>query len=809
MSSGPRSIDPLLLRRCLIDRLNREEFEILCSDLQGRLDGLMKGAAPRLGTDHLGGPGLQYETLVARLIEQLSRHRCFEVLRDLIADTRPDLANCLIQSGFESQPLNQPVECPYPGLLFFTEDGRFPFFGRDTEIGDGLTTLFRARFLAVIGRTGSGKSSLALAGILPKWRPAPRGNAEPVHVYVRPGAQPIAALTAARTQLEAVTAAKALLVIDQFEELLTHDRETQHACARRVEDVLADRRYSVLLTVRADFYPDLMELPLWPLVREHRLEVLPLSGDRLRAALVQPAAARGVTIDPVLVERLVKDAAAEPGSLPFVQLVMQELWDQRRDGIIPLEPYEQLGGLQAAAARCANDAYRDLEKTWARDERARGAALVRRIFVRLVDVARDGRETRRQQSISELRGDDASPMFSQVLTHFIDRRLLTSSSASGKDSDGDTERRIDLAHESLITAWSTLRDWLTEVRDVERRLRALAHRADAWHETHTNQPRRGLLDRYELAAAEQSLATGTALDLGPAETLRLFAEASRREVQRRDNEEDAARRRELELAQREADLQRQLAENRDRQLQDRMTRDLQIAAEIQQALLPKPDLDLGFVDASAASIPCRSIGGDFLDYVSDVDGGFGFTLGDVAGKGAPAALLSALMQGMFAMTELGEGPADAVTAINAALCHRGRESRFVTLMIGVLRPTGLLTYCNAGHNPPFIVGTRGIRRLDVGGPCVGLLEKAPFTQETEQLDAGDVVVIFSDGVSEGLNVSGDEFGDDRLQSLIERSHGADPRVLVERIVDAVRSFTAGAVQSDDISLMVVRYRGRQ
>jgi sigma-B regulation protein RsbU (phosphoserine phosphatase) len=97
----------------------------------------------------------------------------------------------------------------------------------------------------------------------------------------------------------------------------------------------------------------------------------------------------------------------------------------------------------------------------------------------------------------------------------------------------------------------------------------------------------------------------------------------------------------------------------------------------------------------------------------------------------------------------------------------------------------------------------------VGGPCVGLLEKAPFTQETEQLDAGDVVVIFSDGVSEGLNVSGDEFGDDRLQSLIERSHGADPRVLVERIVDAVRSFTAGAVQSDDISLMVVRYRGRQ
>jgi sigma-B regulation protein RsbU (phosphoserine phosphatase) len=396
-----------------------------------------------------------------------------------------------------------------------------------------------------------------------------------------------------------------------------------------------------------------------------------------------------------------------------------------------------------------------------------------------------------------------------VLAHFIDRRLLTSSSTSGKDSDGDPQRRIDLAHESLITAWSTLRDWLTEVRDVERRLRELAHRAVAWHETRTNQPQRGLLDRYELAAAEQSLATGTALDLGPAETLRLFVEASRREVQRRDNEAEVARRRELELAQREADLQRQLAENTDRLLQKKMTQEMEIAAQIQQELLPKPDLDLGFVDAAAASIPCRSIGGDFLDYVSDVDGGFGFTLGDVAGKGPPAALLSALMQGMFAMTELGEGPADAVTAINRALCHRRREARFVTLMIGVLRPTGLLTYCNAGHNAPFIVGRRGIRRLDVGGPCVGLLEKAPFTQETEQLEPGDVVVIFSDGVSEALNVSGDEFGDDRLQALIERSHGADPKSLVERIVDAMRSFSAGAPQSDDISMMVVRYRGPQ
>ena len=125
------------------------------------------------------------------------------------------------------------------------------------------------------------------------------------------------------------------------------------------------------------------------------------------------------------------------------------------------------------------------------------------------------------------------------------------------------------------------------------------------------------------------------------------------------------------------------------------------------------------------------------------------------------------MQGMFAaQAQYADGPASAVTHMNKALCRRGLESRFVTLMFGIMRPDGALTYCNAGHNPPFVLGKTGYARLEEGGPVVGLLEFAPYEQECVQLEAGDtIVIVFSDGVSEALNAAGEEFGDERLEEV--------------------------------------------
>jgi hypothetical protein len=136
----------------------------------------------------------------------------------------------------------------------------------------------------------------------------------------------------------------------------------------------------------------------------------------------------------------------------------------------------------------------------------------------------------------------------------------------------------------------------------------------------------------------------------------------------------------------------------------KLEQEMRIAAEIQSALLPKTSVSKGFVDAAAATIPCRSIGGDFFDYADHASGGFAFTLGDVAGKGPPAALLSALLQGMFSIEGQGaDAPSLVVSRINGALFRRGIESRFATLFFGVVTTDGTLRYCNAGHNPPFVI----------------------------------------------------------------------------------------------------------
>jgi sigma-B regulation protein RsbU (phosphoserine phosphatase) len=238
----------------------------------------------------------------------------------------------------------------------------------------------------------------------------------------------------------------------------------------------------------------------------------------------------------------------------------------------------------------------------------------------------------------------------------------------------------------------------------------------------------------------------------------------------------------------------------------RMEQEMRIAAEIQQALLPKAGHSGAFFRTSASSIPCRSIGGDFYDYVDLPTGAFGFALGDVAGKGPPAALLSAMMQGIFAaQAAASDTPCQTIARVNLALYKRGLESRFVTLMYGSLEPDGHLTYCNAGHNPPLVVGKGGVRRLEVGGPIVGLFEHAVFQEETVLLEPGDWLIVFSDGVSEAMAANGDEYGEERILAVVEKETSLSPADLLQAIFADVRVFTKGAPQSDDITALVLRY----
>ncbi len=238
----------------------------------------------------------------------------------------------------------------------------------------------------------------------------------------------------------------------------------------------------------------------------------------------------------------------------------------------------------------------------------------------------------------------------------------------------------------------------------------------------------------------------------------------------------------------------------------KLEHELRIAADIQQALMPQPQHRGAFFDAAGTTVPCRSIGGDFFDYVDLPGDRVGFALGDVAGKGAPAALLTAMIQGMFStQTVAAEGPAAVLGSINRALLRRCVESRFATLLYGTLGPDGVLTYSNGGHNPPFLIGKKGVKRLETGGMIVGLFEMATYEQESLTLEPGDTLVVFSDGVSEAQSAAGEEFGEDRLLASVEANRSATPAEIRDRLVASVREFTAGATQSDDITVMVLRY----
>ena len=241
----------------------------------------------------------------------------------------------------------------------------------------------------------------------------------------------------------------------------------------------------------------------------------------------------------------------------------------------------------------------------------------------------------------------------------------------------------------------------------------------------------------------------------------------------------------------------------------RLDRDLRIAAEIQQALLPPGTYAGTCSDLAAASIPSRTVGGDFFDYLELAEQGLGFALGDVAGKGPPAALLAAAVQSNFvAQAAVSRDPADTMARLNHALLRRAIDARFATMFYGVARDDGRLSYCNAGQEPPLLLRANEIRWLESGGPVLGLLPAATYEFDIVPLDPGDLVVVCSDGVTEARNRAGEEFGRDRVVETTRECRSEPPEAVLERLLAAVRTFSEGEPQGDDITALVLRFRGR-
>lgn len=238
----------------------------------------------------------------------------------------------------------------------------------------------------------------------------------------------------------------------------------------------------------------------------------------------------------------------------------------------------------------------------------------------------------------------------------------------------------------------------------------------------------------------------------------------------------------------------------------RETQELRMAAEIQQALLPPRRRKGSGYEAAGASLPCRTIGGDFFEYFDfSTSGRMGFALGDVAGKGPPAAILAAMVQGILS-THANDGPAATLARVNEALCRRAVEGRFATMAYVVLDSGGTLTSCSAGHNPAVLLRASGaIERPDKGGLVLGAFETARYEEEAIPLQSGDMLVLFSDGVTDAENPDGEQYGEERLLEALAGCERLTPDEVLERVLASVQRFAAEQPPADDVTVLVIRY----
>ncbi len=241
--------------------------------------------------------------------------------------------------------------------------------------------------------------------------------------------------------------------------------------------------------------------------------------------------------------------------------------------------------------------------------------------------------------------------------------------------------------------------------------------------------------------------------------------------------------------------------------QERLERELQLAMEIQQRFQPTAPPVVSGYEFQGISFPCYEIGGDYYDFIEREDGRLVIALGDVSGKGTAAALLmSSLHAAVHAQASSHDSLVATISAVNRYLANNIPPNRFITLFYAELDPeSGALSFLNAGHNPPLIVHAAGtVEQLASGGLPLGIKPDADYREGRTQLQYGDVLVIYSDGVTEAASPSGEEFGPTRLYEVVSRNVDASAAGIRDRIESALTKFSQGTQAADDITLVIVK-----
>ncbi|MEU9480934.1 helix-turn-helix domain-containing protein [Streptomyces sp. NPDC048191] len=423
------------------------------------------------------------------------------------------------------------TQAPYRGLARFEAADAEMFFGRDELVAQLAERVHAHRLVAVVGASGSGKSSLLRAGLIPLLQSETATNRRPAAIRIlTPGPRPMSAIaTVMRASDER---GDTVVVVDQFEELFTlcADPAERRACLDRLLTATnAENKVRVLIAVRADFFGHCADHHAWAAaLRGATLLVGPMSPTELRQAIVRPATAAGLIVERDLTARIIKDVTEKPGGLPLMSHALLETWRRRKGRTLTLTAYEAAGGVAGALAQTAEQLYTRLSPHEARS--------AQHILLRLITPGEGTQDTCRPVSSEELGTDDTegSTATSEVLERLVKARLVT--------LDGQT---VNLAHEALITAWPRLRLWIDEARERLRVHRQLTEAARTWNDL-DHDP--GALYRgTRLAAAEEGFA-GRRADLIPAERTFLDASIAAREQEQRVAWRTARRFRRLHVA---------------------------------------------------------------------------------------------------------------------------------------------------------------------------------------------------------------------------------------------------------------------
>jgi DNA-binding SARP family transcriptional activator/Tol biopolymer transport system component len=459
---------------------------------------------------------------------------------------------------------------PYKGLRPFTEADARDFFGREGLIRRLVARLGEAepgsRFLAVVGASGSGKSSVVRAGLVPAIRDGALGRPEdPFVAEMFPGEHPIDELEAAllriavhpvprlrerldsgsRGLLEVVDLvapgeAEVVVVVDQFEEaftLTTDERERELFLeSLRVAAADPESRLRVIVTLRADFYDRPLVYPRFgELLAEGTEAVPPLTPDELERAIRGPAERIGVRPEPGLLADMIADVAHQPGALPLLQYALTELFEHRDEDRLTLAAYRQIGGIAGALSARADRIYESTEP--------HGRRATKQVFLRLVALGEGRQDTRRRVPRGELDALDVDQeAIERAVNTFAGHRLLTF------DREPSTrEPTVEIAHEALLSAWERLRTWIDDAREDLRQERGLARAAAEWRGSGGDPSfllRGARLEQLESWAATTDLAIGR--------PERAYLKASVDQHDREQEEEEQRREREVRIERRSA-----------------------------------------------------------------------------------------------------------------------------------------------------------------------------------------------------------------------------------------------------------------